>query len=189
MDRRELTIWIAREILPHEQDVRRWLARLVVNFHDVEDIMQECYARFARLQSVAHIEEPRAYFRITARNIALRQLRRARIVRIDALTEIDAVTLPTDEPSPERITGGRLELAHVRDLIAALPQRCRRVVEMRRIEGLSQREIARQLGVTENVVENEAARGLRQVLRQLAGEQLRGGADGTEGTDVRRAQD
>ncbi|KHL25462.1 hypothetical protein PK98_01835 [Croceibacterium mercuriale] len=186
MDRRELTLWIAREILPHEQDIRRWLARTVVSFHDVEDIVQECYARFARLQSVAHIAQPRAYFRVTARNIALRQLRRARIVRIDALTEIDAITLPADEPSPERITGDRLELAHVRALIAALPPRCRRVLEMRRVEGLSQREIAVQLGISENVVENEAARGLRQILRQLAGERIE---SGTEASDVRRTRD
>jgi len=182
-------MWIAHEILPHEPDVRRWLARTVVSFHDVEDIVQECYARFARLQSVAHIAQPRAYFRITARNIALRQLRRARIVRIDALTEIDAITLPADEPSPERIAGDRLELAHVRTLIAALPPRCRRVLEMRRIEGLSQREIAAQLGISENVVENEAARGLRQILRQLAGERVESGASITEASDVRRAHD
>ncbi|EHN76805.1 RNA polymerase sigma-24 factor, partial [Streptomyces coelicoflavus ZG0656] len=52
-----------------------------------------------------------------------------------------------------------------------LPDRCRRIFEMRRILGLSQREIARQLGVSENVVENEAARGLKAILAALAAEE------------------
>jgi len=49
-----------------------------------------------------------------------------------------------------------------------LPDRCRRIFEMRKIEGLPQREIARRMGVTENVVENESVRGLRAILAALA---------------------
>ncbi|MCK5912139.1 MAG: RNA polymerase subunit sigma-24, partial [Caulobacter sp.] len=39
--------------------------------------------------------------------------------------------------------------------------------EMRKIEGVPQREIARRLGVTEHVVENEAVRGLRAILAAM----------------------
>jgi RNA polymerase sigma-70 factor (ECF subfamily) len=53
-------------------------------------------------------------------------------------------------------------------IVATLPERSRRIFEMRRVLGLSQKEIARQLGVSENVVENEAARGLKAVLAGLA---------------------
>lgn len=131
--------------------------------------MQECYYRLSLLDSVDAIVTPRAYLFTVARNIALQQMRRARIVRIETLTEIDAARIESDAPSPERIASGRQELARVRSLIAALPDRCRQIVEMRKIDGLSQKEIARRLGVSEAVVENEASRGLRAVLRQLTG--------------------
>jgi RNA polymerase sigma-70 factor (ECF subfamily) len=49
-------------------------------------------------------------------------------------------------------------------LIAALPERCRRIVEMRKIEGVSQRDIAKALGVTESVVENQVNLGVKAVM-------------------------
>lgn len=160
--------WLGQEILPHEQDVRAWLRRSLVTSNDVDDVIQESYCRLANLKAVEQIESPRAYFFQTARSVVLEQMRRARIVRIDAVTEIDALRIEWDEPSPERIAGGRKELERVMKIVATLPERSRRIFEMRRVLGLSQKEIARQLGVTENVVENEAARGLKAVLAGLA---------------------
>ncbi|KRA60094.1 RNA polymerase subunit sigma-24 [Caulobacter sp. Root655] len=166
--RARIVAWLGREILPHEADVRAWLKRSLPTGGDVDDIIQETYCRLAGLASVDHIETPRAYFFQAARSIVLEQLRRARVVRIEAVTEIDALSIEWDEPSPERIAGGRRELAQVLRLIAALPDRCRRIFEMRKIEGLPQREIARRMGVSENVVENESVRGLRAILAALA---------------------
>ena len=160
--------WLGYEILPHEQDVRAWLRRSLVTSSDVDDVIQESYCRLANLKAVEQIESPRAYFFQTARSVVLEQMRRARIVRIDAVTEIDALRIEWDEPSPERIAGGRKELERVMNIVATLPERSRRIFEMRRVMGLSQKEIARQLGVSENVVENEAARGLKAVLASLA---------------------
>ncbi|MBB5770048.1 RNA polymerase sigma-70 factor (ECF subfamily) [Brevundimonas vesicularis] len=160
--------WLGQEILPHEQDVRAWLRRSLVTSNDVDDVIQESYCRLANLKAVEQIESPRAYFFQTARSVVLEQMRRARIVRIDAVTEIDALRIEWDEPSPERIAGGRKELERVMKIVATLPERSRRIFEMRRVMGLSQKEIARQLGVSENVVENEAARGLKAVLAGLA---------------------
>ncbi|HBI19511.1 MAG TPA: hypothetical protein DDY79_09425, partial [Brevundimonas sp.] len=160
--------WLAHEVLPHEQDVRVWLKRSLVTSSDVDDVIQEAYCRLAKLKAVEQIESPRAYFFQTARSVVLEQMRRARIVRIEAVTEIDALRVEWDEPSPERIAGGRKELERVLKIVATLPERSRRIFEMRRILGMSQREIAVRLGVTENVVENEAARGLKAVLAGLS---------------------
>ena len=166
--RARIVAWLGREILPHEADVRAWLKRSLPTGGDVDDIIQETYCRLAGLASIDHIETPRAYFFQAARSIVLEQLRRARVVRIETVTEIEALSIEWDEPSPERIAGGRRELARVQRLIAALPDRCRRIFEMRKIEGLPQREIARRMGVSENVVENESVRGLRAILAALA---------------------
>jgi len=174
--RARVVAWLGREILPHEADVRAWLKRSLSAVGDVDDVIQEAYCRLASLASVDHIESPRAYFFQAARSVALEQLRRARVVRIDTVTEIDALNVELDEPSPERIAGGRRDLARVQRLIAALPERCRRIFEMRKIEGLPQREIARRMGVTENVVENESVRGLRAILAALAETEVNDGA-------------
>ncbi|EJL36098.1 RNA polymerase sigma factor, sigma-70 family [Caulobacter sp. AP07] len=166
--RAEIVAFVGSQILPHEADVRAWLRRTGSLAADVDDIVQETYCRLAALETVSHIASGRAYFFRTARNIAIERIRRARIVRIDCVTEIDALNVVDDEPSPERVVAGRRELRRVQALIEGLPERCRQIFTLRRIHGLSQREVATRLGVTENVVEAQAMRGLRLVLRALS---------------------
>jgi RNA polymerase sigma-70 factor (ECF subfamily) len=178
--RKDIIAWVGAEILPHEADVRRWLRRAGTAAADVDDIVQEAYCRLAALDSVAHIASGRAYLFRTVRNIAIERLRRARVVRIDSVTEIDALNVVDMEPSPERIVGGRRELRRVRELIEELPPRCREIFKLRRIHAVPQREVARLLGVTENVVEMQSARGLRLILRALS----ENGAPGQGITDV-----
>lgn len=166
--RAEIIAFVGAQILPHEADVRAWLARSGGAAADIDDIVQETYCRLAALDSTAHIANGRAYFFRMARNISIEKIRRARIVRIDCITEIDALNVVDDEPSPERVVASRRELGRVRRLIEDLPERCRQIFTLRRIHGLSQKEIAARLGVTENVVETQAARGLRLILRALS---------------------
>jgi RNA polymerase sigma-70 factor (ECF subfamily) len=163
--------WVSRHVLPHERALRTWL-RTAFPGRDVDDVIQESYCRLAGLSSVAHIDDPRRYFFRVARNIVLEQVRRERVVRIEAASglavlEDAAQEVGHDESSPERIVAGRMALERVEALIDALPERSRAVVRMRKIDGLPQREIAARLGLSENVVENEVARGLRRVLDQL----------------------
>jgi RNA polymerase sigma-70 factor (ECF subfamily) len=173
--RSEIVAWVAARVLPHEADVRRWIARTVRSREDVDDIVHEAYCRLASLDAVSHIVNPRAYFFQTARSLVLERIRRTRIVRIEAVAEIDALNIVDDEPSPERNVAARRELERVRRLIAGLPAKCRRVFELRKIDGLSQKEIAAKLSISENTVEAQTARGLKLILKALAEEDARVG--------------
>jgi RNA polymerase sigma factor (sigma-70 family) len=155
---------VAKEVIPHEAAVRAWLLRSRVSHEDVDELIQESYSRLAALDSVEHIARADAYFFSIARNLLVRRLKRARIVAIDTIAEIDAYVEDL-KPSPEREAAGRLDYQRLLGMIAVLPDRCRRMVEMRKIEGLSQREIATALGVTESVVENQVHFGVKAVLR------------------------
>jgi RNA polymerase sigma-70 factor (ECF subfamily) len=140
-DRNEDVIeWVALHVLPHEAAVRRWLRGALRNPDDMDDIIQEAYCRIAELDTLQHIRNGRAYFFTTARSVLLQRLRRERVVKIEAVAEIDLLGVMDDAPSPERIVGARGELKRVLDVIAALPQAYRRPVELRRIHGLSQRK-------------------------------------------------
>jgi len=166
--RAEIVAFVGGRILPHEADVRAWLRRSGSASADIDDIVQEAYCRLAALESVAHIVNGRAYFFRMTRNIAIEKIRRARVVRIDCITEIDALNVVDEGPSPERVVASRRELGRVRQLIEGLPERCRQIFTLRRIHGLSQKETAARLGISENVVEMQSARGLRLILRALS---------------------
>lgn len=168
-------MWVANEVMPHERNVRAWLGRSRLVREDVDEVIQDCYCRFAMLETVDHIDRADAYFFTIARNLLMRRLRREKIVPFEALTEIDAESLADDAPSPERHAAGRLEMARLRGYVAALPERTRRIVELRKFEGLSQKEIARRMGVTESVVENHLHQGMIAV--QSAWREAHGAAE------------
>ena len=176
--------WVAREILPHEGRVRAWLTRQWRGAVDVDDILQEAYCRLSGLRSVDHIENPLAYFRRTAHAAAVDAIRQ-RTKNIVSMTEIDWFDVLDESPSADRVVQGAQELARVGKLLAGLSDSCRRVIEMRRIEGLSQRETAERLGVSENVVENHIIRGIRRVLAAMAEQDADAGEDAEKQEEVR----
>src|SRR3546814_12337166 len=100
----------------------------------------------------------------------LQRIRRNRIVRIDHLTDAQALALEDDAPGPDRHVAARRELARVRRMIDDLPPRCREIFELRRVEGVSQREIAERLDRPEHTVETQAIRGLKLILKATPNE-------------------
>lgn len=159
--------WIASEILPHEPAVRHWLRQLVHWRHEEDDLIQEAYCRLARLPDTAAIASGRAYFFTIVRNLMIERIRRDRVVRIETVAEIDELSVMDDAVPADRRVSAREQLRLVQRLIDTLPTRCRGVFLLRRIEGLSQRQTAERLGLSENVVEKEVARGLRLIMAQL----------------------
>lgn len=168
-------------VLPHEPALRAWLRRREVDGLETDDIVQETYAVLASLSSVDHIDSPRAYAFQTAQSLILRHLRRARVVRIDALGDIEALNPVADDPSPERQAVAREELRRVNELIAALPTKCREAFTLRKITGLSQREVATRMGISESTVEKHIGRALRTLMDAMKDGGMRApGASGLE---------
>ncbi len=156
-------------MLPHEAAVRAWLKRWTRRAQDIDDVIQEAYSRLASLDSVAHIGSGRAYLFQTTRNIVLEQVRRAKIIRIDNVTDMGSLSIVDEAPPLDRVVAGAHELQRVEQLIGQLPIKCRRVFVLRRIHGVSQREIARMFGISESAVEKLAMRGLKLILKALEG--------------------
>ena len=166
--RRRMLAFLTAQVLPHEASLRSWLLKLGVRPDERDDVVQETYYRLFRMSTIDHIDDARAYFYRTARNVVLEQARRAKVVSIQTVQNLDDLGVAAHGPTPESETVARLELGRVLELIAGLPERCRRIFEMRKIDGLSQAETARMMRVSENVVEKETARGLMLILDDLA---------------------
>jgi len=165
--RQRLVAWVASQVMPHEPMVRSWLRQRLQSPDDIDDLIQEAYAKLAAMSSLEQIKRPDAFFFQVVRNLLVDQIRRSRVVRIEAAAELDVPSFYADEPTPERIAGARRELARVGELIDALPDRCRRVFILLKIEGLSQKEVASRLGVSESVVENQGVKGLQKILKAM----------------------
>jgi RNA polymerase sigma-70 factor (ECF subfamily) len=165
--RRKLVAWVAERVMPHERKVRAWLARSRMSKEDIDDAIQEAYCRLSALDGFEAIDRPDGYFFSIARNLVAAQMRRARIVTIESVAEIEALSPFDEAPSQERNALARIELARIQEIVTTLPDRCRQIFHMRKIEGLPQREIAERLGVKLSVVENDAAKAVRLIVEAL----------------------
>jgi RNA polymerase sigma factor (sigma-70 family) len=159
---RRMSMWVAREILPHEDRIRGWFRRNNIAPEDIDEVVQEAYCRIAKLDGFDLIASPPAYFFSIARNVLVRRLRRPQVVSLETIMDLEALPVPS-ELSMEEGTHLRHACRKVLDMIAHLPERCRRIVELRKIEGWSQKEIAAHLGITEKAVEKQVWLGVRAV--------------------------
>ncbi|NQE62816.1 hypothetical protein E1H18_3072 [Caulobacter sp. RHG1] len=155
------TRWFLECVLPHEPALRAWLSSKRRVGIDVDDIIQETYTALAARETVEDIEYPRAYVFKTAHALVVRHVRRSRIVSIQAKEDLE---WSDDAPSPEQVVIDRDVLRQVSDAISAMPGQAQTAFVLRRVHGLSQREIASRMRVSENTVEKHIGRGLRFLL-------------------------
>ena len=134
--------------------------------------MQETYARLLALSPERRgaVRSWRAFLFATARNVALDHLRRREIVSLDALPEThgaDVVWRGGEEGRPDEVVNLAQERRLLAQVIASLPERCRQVLTLRKIHGLSQKEIALRLGIAEHTVEKHVSHGVRLCAARL----------------------
>jgi RNA polymerase sigma factor (sigma-70 family) len=116
-----------------------------------------------------------------ARNLLIDRSRRERVVSIDYMQDLEALNVSLDELSPERRVSARQELLRLSDAFDRLPEKTRAAIWLRRVEGLSQREAARSLGMKEGALESQMSRGLRTIANAVLGNSA---ADGGQNSEI-----
>jgi RNA polymerase sigma factor (sigma-70 family) len=159
--------WFAREILAHELLLVRFLLRVWPNRDEVPDLRQEIYVRIFESAQYTRPALPKAFLFATARNLMTDRLRRGRIVFIGARGDLDELNVLVDELSPERCVSNIEELQRLAKAFDCLPPQCRTVMWLRKVEQLSQKEVAAKLGVQEKAVEKQVSRGMRLLTAAL----------------------
>jgi RNA polymerase sigma-70 factor (ECF subfamily) len=154
----EAVRWFKDEIQPHDAQLKAYLRGSFPSVRDVEDVVQESYLRVWRAQAVQTITCARGFLYQIARHVALDLLRHERTSPIEAVTDLAAL----------RVSDERPDAATVADAIDALPARCREIFILRKIKRLPQKEIARQLGLSEQTVQVQVQRGMRRCEAYLA---------------------
>lgn len=148
--------------------IRHRLVRQLLNFmppRDVEDIVQETYVRICQVKNESEIRHPRSFLLRTAKNLAIDHLKSAD-VRLVSSTEDEEGSqweLPEEEiDEPFREVAAKQEFSDFCEAVRTLPQQCRKVFVLKKVYGHSQKEIARELGISESTVEKHIAVGIKK---------------------------
>ena len=153
--------WFVTEVQPHRSALRAWLLARFPSLSDADDIVSESCSRVLRARELGPIGSARALLFTTARNLALDAVRRQQVVRFEPITEDTPPSVLTDETDVVATINKQQELELLTRAIQSLPDRCRRVFTLRTAYGLSQQQIADELGVSLSTVEKQMARGIR----------------------------
>lgn len=145
--------------------LRPALAGRLGSTSEADDVLHEAFVRFLSRYAVDAVSNPLAMLARIAMNI-VRDAARASTFRRDALVAHGAAPIAAQSPAdPEIQAARRQDLRRLRDSIDALPRRCREVFLLRRIEGLSQDEVAALLNISRSAVEKHMIRA-RALLRR-----------------------
>jgi len=153
---------LSRLFLEHSRSLTKYLNGIVSKAEIAEELVQEVFVRL-RLSGRSELESPRGFLFRTAQNLARDYLRRAARVPMDRLDDQSAERLSGCGPSPEEVLAARQELAIVRAVLLELPPKCRRVFLLARIEGLSERAVAAEMGISQTMVRKHLARAVRHI--------------------------
>lgn len=143
--------------------LRAWLKGQFPRLADLDDVVQESFIRVLRARESQPIAAPKSFLFTTARNLALGRVRHEKIAGDFSLAEQPLMSVYHESTDVAQEVAHNQELQLLTLAIQTLPARCRQILTLRRIYGLSQKEVAAQLGISEHTVEAQGAIGLRKL--------------------------
>ncbi len=163
----ETARWYDEEVRPHAAALRAWLRAQFPSLLDPDDLVQESYLRLLRARGSSTIANTRAFLFTTARNVALDLVRRNQVVQTEALVSAMPSSVIEEGNDVAEWVSRAQEIEILHEAIRQLPQRCREIVTLQRIHGLSNREIAGRLGLSINTVNAQMVIGLMRCRTYL----------------------
>ncbi|MGB6103239.1 MAG: sigma-70 family RNA polymerase sigma factor [Pusillimonas sp.] len=153
-------VWLA-----HYRELINTWAKRSGSRQDAEDAAHDSIVQLLAMDASA-IENPRSYLHRCVRNRLTDLHRRNQLLDPVSLDDLHEADHPLLTDPDAQVRTAQL-LAALKEALAELPLKCRQVFLWHRLEGYTQEEIAKRLGISVNMVEKymiKAARHLRSRL-------------------------
>jgi RNA polymerase sigma-70 factor (ECF subfamily) len=142
----------------HRADLLRYGRRILPFGESAEDLVQDIFLRVLRHKNLDTLINPRAFLMTVARNAAIDHLRRQKPL----------ATLKQEEAPPPSSPLQETEMLYaIEKAIAELPTRCREVFVLRRFRGLDTAGTARELRISERMVQKHLKKAMAHFRERL----------------------
>lgn len=168
-EQREANPELAKDSRPLRGSLARYFARRLRDSSDVDDLVQEVFARTVARDSTTPIGHLGKYLYQTAASVLADYARRRSARRLEAHVPFDPDLHGGSDFDPERIVAGKQDLAAATAALLALPERTRTIFVLRRLDGVPAREVASQLGISVSGVEKHMVRAVRHLSSAIGG--------------------
>ena len=144
----------------HQLSLKRFIGRYLNNAQDIEDVTQEAFLRAYKAERRTDVRQPKSFLFRIAKNVAISQLRTKSRRITDYIEDQASDDVLMSEWSTEDEVMAEEKLGIHCEAVAALPPKCRRVYLLRKVYGMSHKQIAEKLQISTSTVEKHLLKGV-----------------------------
>ena len=183
-EKSQCTMGVYAAFVENESALKRFLGRFLYKPEDVDDMAQETFLRAYSATDGHEIDSPKAYLFKVARTMAYKELSRSSRRLTDYLEDsLEGDPAGVVQLEEEMVAQQKIQIYC--EAIAQLPSQCRRIFLMRKVQAMSYKNIANELGISVSAVEKQVAIGADRCKRLIESrEQIR--APGLAGESIKQ---
>lgn len=144
----------------YKSALKYFISTYVVNSQDVEDVCQETFLRTYKSSLEKEVLKPKSFMFRVAKNLIVSDFRKVSTQLNDYVEDIDIVDSQIDLENLEHNALAQEKLGVMCEAIAGLPNKCRQVVVMRKVYGMSTKDIAKRMNISTITVSNYMTKGM-----------------------------
>lgn len=161
--------------------LKAMISRYLRRPEDVEDIVQETFVKSFEAKRKSRIRNVRAYLFTTARNLSLKHKALHANKLTDYMQDLDVLGVIDREIPLDSVVEAHEQFGIFCEAVRDLPLQCRRVFILKKVYGLSHKEIAQRLNITVGTATQHLAKGVSRCTLYM---EERGYLRGTGGKGV-----
>lgn len=157
----------------HARALYRYAVGLIGNVDEANDIVQNVFTRLASRQN-AHTTITKAYLFSAVRNGAKDFWKQKRPIPLSQMASVsraekETIDIPDDAPNPLERAETLSDFVVVLNALQLLTEEQREIISLKYFSGLSNKEVAAEMGKNENTVRQMEFRALSSLRRILFG--------------------
>lgn len=166
--------WFRHDVHRYDGQLKAYLTKTFPGIPDVDDVVQESYLRIWKARLRHPIRFAKSFLFQVARHVAIDAIRKKSTAGEESAVDIEALPVSEERVNPAAVLTHQEKIDLLSDAMAALPDRCREIIILRKFQSIPQKQVAARLCISERTVEDRLARGMRLCERYLQQRGIRG---------------
>ncbi len=160
--------FVTRVFGSHDQQLRRYLYRMLGSTQAAEEVAQETYTKLFRLCRPEEVKCPRALLFDVATKHAIDYLRAERLRTSILGSAANVSEIPDAAARPDKQAAAEEAMRHLKNIIEQLRPTYRLAFVLRFVHQMSHQEIADRLGISADAAQQRATAALKECRSQFA---------------------